>query len=174
MAIVKTLKLIKDEKGVVLLYSIQNNILIASFEPSLNIVRERGNPNRFKISSSITADGEGFVLDYRSIDAALCFPIIVEANSNEFLIELSRKFFFLNKKIPVTDVEGLEASLAGAKIYPAGTFQVFKRNGNVDNTKLEINDFAIGIVEGIFIRGVYIGGLTTLLVSFNINDKIEF
>lgn len=175
MAIAKILKFVKDEKGIVLLYNIQKNLLIASFEPSLNIVRETGDPNRFKIASSLTPDGgQGFVLDYRTIDAALCSPVIVEANINDFLIELSRKFFFLDKTIPASSVIGLETALLGAKIYPEGTFQVFKRNGNIDNTKLETNDFVIGIVETKLIKGIYLGGVTNLLVSFNIINTIEF
>ena len=92
MAISKTLKFTKTDKGVVLLQNTRDNSVVASFEPSMSIVRENGEPYRFRISSS--ADEDGFLLDYRSIDSALCSPAIVEANINEFLTELSRSFFF--------------------------------------------------------------------------------
>lgn len=168
MAIAKTLKFVKDATGIVLLHKIQDNSLVASFEPSLNIVKERGEPNRFKISSSITADGAGFVLDYRTIDSAVCSPVIVEAGINDFLIELSKKFFFLNKKILAENVEGLSVLLAQTKIYPYGELQVFKIAGNLDNTTQEAGDWCIGFVENQFINAPYLAGDKTLLASYDI------
>lgn len=168
MAIAKTLKFVKDATGIVLLYKIQDNALVASFEPSLNIVKEVGEPNRFKISSSITADGDGFVLDYRTIDSAVCSPLIVEDGINDFLIELSKKFFFLNKKILAENVEGLSTLLAQTKIYPYGELQVFKIAANLDNTTQESGDLCIGFVENQFINAPYLGGDKTLLTSYDI------
>lgn len=168
MAIAKTLKFVKDATGIILLYNIQDNSLVASFEPSLNIVKERGEPNRFKIASFITADGDGFVLDYRTIDAAVCSPVIVEAGINDFLIELSKKFFFLNKKILAENVEGLSILLAQTKIYRYGELQVFKIAGNPDNTTQEAGDWCIGFVENQFINAPYLGGDKILLASYDI------
>lgn len=172
MAISKTLKFTKTDNGVVLLQNILDSSLVASFEPSMSIVRENGEPFRFRISSS--TDEDGFLLDYRSIDSALCSPVIVEANINEFLTELSRSFFFLDRKIKASDIEGLTVFMENVRFYPAGTLQVFKRLGNIDKTKIEVNDFAVGIVEGQFIKAVYTGGLPSLLVSFDVYDRIEF
>lgn len=154
MAIAKTLKFVKDATGVVLLYKIQDNALVASFEPSLNIVKEVGEQYRFKISSSITPDGEGFPLDYRTIDCAVCSPVIVEAGINDFLIQLSKKFFFLDKKT--------------SKIYRYGELQVFKIAGNNDDTTQEVGDWCIGFVQDQFINAPYLGGDKTLLASYNI------
>ena len=162
MAIQKALKFVKDINGDVLLYNTQSNLLIASFNPSQNIIRESSDNHRFKIAENV--NDLGFVLDYRSIDSLSCSPVIVEANVNDFLIELSKKFFFLDKK----------SNPASRGIYPSETLLIFKRNGNIDETKLEINDFAIGIVEDRFIQGLYLGGLQTLLLSFDINNRIQF
>ncbi|PWA09507.1 hypothetical protein [Flavobacterium laiguense] len=96
MAVAKTLKFTKTDKGTVLLQGTLDNSLVASFEPSMSLCRERGDDNRFRIASS--TDEDGFLIDYRSIDYALCFPVIVQANVNEFLIALSRDFFFLVEK----------------------------------------------------------------------------
>lgn len=153
------LKFIKKDNGTVLLQKTQDNSVIASFEPSMSLYRENGDDNRFRIASS--TDEDGFLIDYRSIDCDLCVPIIVQANVNEFLIALSRDFFFLAKK-------------GGSSITKAGDLMIFKRAGNIDITKLEINDFAVGIVEDQFIRGVYLGGSTALLASFDIYDRIQF
>ena len=64
--------------------------------------------------------------------------------------------------------------MESVRFYPAGMLQVFKRMGNSDQTKIEVNDFAIGIVEEQFIKAVYLGGLSTLLSSFDVYDRIEF
>jgi hypothetical protein len=159
MAVAKTLKFTKKDNGTVLLQKTQDNSVVASFEPSMSLHRENGDDNRFRIASS--TDDDGFLIDYRSVDCDLCLPVIVQANVNEFLIALSRDFFFLAKK-------------GGSTITKAGDLMIFKRAGNLDVTKLEINDFAIGIVEEQFIKGVYLGGFLDLLASFDIYDRIEF
>jgi hypothetical protein len=158
MAVAKTLKFTKIDNGTVLLRNTQDNSVITSFEPSMSLHRENGDDNRFRIASS--TDEDGFLIDYRSIDSALCFPVIVQDNINEFLIALSRDFFFLDKK-------------AGSTITKAGELLIFKRTGNIDTKKLEINDFVEGIVEDQFIRGVYLGG-AIVLASFDVNDRIKF
>lgn len=91
---VKKLKFTKKDNGTVLLQNTQDNSVVASFEPSMSLHRERGNDNRFRIASS--TDDDGFLIDYRYIDCELCIPVIVQANVNEFLIELSEKYFFIN------------------------------------------------------------------------------
>jgi hypothetical protein len=159
MAVAKTLKFTKKDNGTVLLQKTQDNSVVASFEPSMSLRRENGDDNRFRIASS--TDDDGFLIDYRSVDCDSCLPVIVQANVNEFLIALSRDFFFLAKK-------------GGSTITKAGDLMIFKRAGNLDVTKLEINDFAIGIVEEQFIKGVYLGGSLDLLASFDIYDRIEF
>ena len=158
MAVVKTLKFTKKENGIVLLQNIQDNSLVASFEPAMSLQRENGDNNRFRITSS--TDTDGFLIDYRSIDCDLCIPVIGHADINEFLIALSRDFFFLAKK-------------GGSTITKAGDLMIFKRAGNIDTKKLETNDFAIGIVEEQFIRGVYLGG-AIVLASFDVYDRIQF
>lgn len=162
MAIQKVLKFVKEANGNVMLYNKLNNLLIASFNSAENIVRQTGDPYRFKIAANV--NDIGFVLDYRSIDSLLCSPVIIEANINDFLIELSKKFFFLDEK----------TNALATGICLIGNLVVFKRNGNIDKTKLENPDFAIGMVENRFIQGVYIGGLQTLLASFDINNGIDF
>ncbi len=94
MAIQKTLKLVKDTNGDVILYTTADQF-IASFNAAQTIVKEAGDLNRFKIVSD--PNDAGFVLDYRTIDSALCIPVIIENGINDFLIELSKKFFFLTK-----------------------------------------------------------------------------
>lgn len=157
---VKKLKFTKKDNGTVLLQNTQDNSVVASFEPSMSLHRERGNDNRFRIASS--TDDDGFLIDYRYIDCDLCIPVIIQANVNEFLIALSRDFFFLAKKGGSTS------------ITKAGDLLIFKRAGNIDLTKLEINDFAVGIVEDQFIRGIYLGGSLSELGSFDIYDRIQF
>jgi hypothetical protein len=158
MAVAKTLYFAKKENGTVLLQNTQDNSVVASFEPSMSLRRENGDDNRFRIASS--TDGDGFLIDYRSVDCDSCLPPILQANINEFLMALSRDFFFLAKK--------------GSVIIKAGDLLIFKRAGNIDVKKLEINDFVEGIVENQFIRGVYLGGAKHLLTSFDIYDRIQF
>jgi hypothetical protein len=159
MAVAKTLKFTKKDNGTVMLQRTRDNLVIASFEPSMSLRRENGDDNRFRIASS--TDEDGFLIDYRSIDGDSCIPEVPDQNINEVLIILSRDFFFLAKK-------------GGSTITKAGDLMIFKRAGNIDTKKLEINDFVIGIVEGQFIRGVYLGGSTALLASFDIYDRIQF
>jgi len=156
---VKKLKFTKKDNGTVLLQNTQDDSVVASFEPSMSLHRERGNDNRFRIASS--TDDDGFLIDYRYIDCDLCIPVIVQANVNEFLIALSRDFFFLAKK-------------GGSAITKSGDLLIFKRAGNIDLKKLEINDFAVGIVEDQFIRGIYLGGSTAFIASFDVYDRIQF
>lgn len=86
----ESLKFVKKQNGNVLLLKKADNSFIASFIPSLTIERDKDNANRFEVMSQY--------IDYRSIDCDACSPVIVAANYDEFLIELSEKFFFLNKK----------------------------------------------------------------------------
>lgn len=159
MAVAKTLKFSKKDNGIVLLQNTQDNSVVASFEPAMSLQRENGDNNRFRITSS--TDDNGFLIDYRTIDCDLCVPVIVKADINEFLIALSRDFFFLAKK-------------GGSAITKSGDFLIFKRAGNVDLTKLEINDFAMGIVEDQFIKGIYLGGSLSQLSSFDVYDRLQF
>lgn len=99
--------------------------------------------------------------------------------------------------VPMTDVQGLDTALQYkadksaldthttndaahpniqimAKIYPPNTLQIFKRSGNENVKQLEVNDFVKGIVEGVFIEGIYTGGDSQLLTSYNIINQIEF
>lgn len=86
----ESLKFVKKQNGNVLLLKIEDNSFIASFIPSLTIERDKDNANRFEVMSQY--------IDYRSIDFDACEPVIIAANFDEFLMELSEKFFFLNKK----------------------------------------------------------------------------
>ncbi len=160
MAIEKILKFVKQDSGSVILQNVQTNAVIASFNPAQSVVRENEDPYRFKIVSGSSSDEEGFLLDYRTINVGLCTPAIVEANINDFLIELSKKFFFLAR--------------GGHTPYVEGELLIFKRNGNQKLLELETNDLVYGVVEGIFIKGIYLGGNIALLSSFDILSRDEF
>lgn len=114
MPITKKIKFIKDTKGNVLLYNMQNNTLLYSFAPSQNIVKSSINENLFQICSFADTSGKGVVLDYRLIDNDLCFPVIVATNINEFLLELSKKFFFL---APTNNTNTATENIDGGIIY---------------------------------------------------------
>ncbi|PKB18392.1 thrombospondin type-1 domain-containing protein [Flavobacterium sp. 5] len=90
MVVNQSLKFIKKQNGNVLLLKKEDNSFIASFIPSLTIERDKNDANRFEVMSQY--------IDYRSIDCEACSPVIVADNFDEFLIELSENFFFLNKK----------------------------------------------------------------------------
>ena len=90
MAIQKQLKFVKETNGDVILYTLSGQ-LIASFNEAQTILREAGDLNRFRIVTEI--NDPGFLFDYRFIDSLSCFPMIIENGINEFLIELSKKFF---------------------------------------------------------------------------------
>ena len=90
MAIQKQLKFVKETNGDVILYTLTGQ-LIASFNEAQTILREAGDLNRFRIVTEI--NDPGFLFDYRFIDSLSCFPMIIENGINEFLIELSKKFF---------------------------------------------------------------------------------
>jgi hypothetical protein len=155
MAVAKTLQFTKIANGTVLLQNTQDNSVVASFEPSMSLYREQRDDNRFRIASS---DEGGFLIDYRSVDYALCSPVIVQANFNEFLIALSRDFFFLgNKK------KGVQSTNI---VIPDGSFLVFKVKP-IASDVLEIGDTVIGYCEGNFLNAVtYYGGVTSLMSSF--------
>lgn len=53
-------------------------------------------------------------------------------------------------------------------IIPVNDMLVFKVALNIDNTKKEVGDFCMGIVEGQFINANYIGGDETLLASYGL------
>ncbi|KUJ61842.1 hypothetical protein AR687_11545 [Flavobacteriaceae bacterium CRH] len=92
----KIIKFVKDKNGNVLLYRTQDNSLITSFNPAQNVVGVPSIPNRFKIQSEASFGTNPFVLDYLQVNTGLCDPIITADNFNDFLIELARKFFFMD------------------------------------------------------------------------------
>lgn len=100
-----------------------------------------------------------------------------------------------SEKVPIEDVEGinellqtkastaqLNAHIADvnahpellkiARIIPEGELLVFKRNGNTRNGDIELGDFVKGIVEGVYIEGLYNGEAS--LESFTIINQIDF
>ncbi|WP_268846725.1 hypothetical protein [Flavobacterium aestivum] len=104
-------------------------------------------------------------------------------------------FWHKNDKIPASSIEGMDALLNGkaskavlddhlinknahhelfakVRIVVIGDFIIFKRGSNPDI--LERTDFVMGIVEGQFINGEYLGGDTSLLNSFKIINQLEF
>lgn len=87
-------KFIKDEKGNVLVYKTQDNSLLWSINPSQNVIKDPSNKETFKIQSDASFGRNPFVLKYKEVDCLLCEPPIVATNFNDFLIELSRNFFF--------------------------------------------------------------------------------
>lgn len=120
MIVAKTFKFVKDSNGTVLLQNIQDNSVVASFEPSMSLYRESGDDNRFRIASSKGEDG--FLINYRSIDCDSCEPIIFEDNVNAFLEELSKKFFFEkqvdgNAQVQDVRVSNFPAASSFFKIY---------------------------------------------------------
>ncbi|MFV8347258.1 hypothetical protein [Flavobacterium sp. ZB4P13] len=160
MAIAKILKFVKQDSGSVVLQNVQTNFVIASFNPAQSVVRENEDPYRFKIVSSSSSDDDGFLLDYRTINTGLCMPQIVGATFDDFLIELSKKFFFLAR--------------GGHTPYVEGELLIFKRNGNQRRLELEINDLVFGVVEGIFIKAIYLGGDTSSLSSYDVLSRDTF
>jgi hypothetical protein len=92
----KIIKFVKDKNGNVLLYRTQDNSLITSFNPAQNVVGVPSIPNMFKIQSEASFGTNPFVLDYLQVDTGLCDPIITADNFNDFLIELAKKFFFID------------------------------------------------------------------------------
>lgn len=88
-------RFIKAANGNVLLQK-NDETLIASFNPAQNLLRIPEDKNKFKIQSVSAFGNNALVLDYTQVDLINCSPPIVAANFNEFLIELSRKFFFLD------------------------------------------------------------------------------
>lgn len=145
-------KFVKDENGNVLLRKTQDNSLIASFAPAQNIVKDNSNLDKFRIQSQTSFSANSFVLDFKEINCNLCEPIIVAENLNDFLIELSKKFFFLDS----------------ARIIPLGELIFFKIFPNTNNKIQEIGDYCMGIVEGQFINANYLGGDKNLLASYDI------
>jgi hypothetical protein len=93
----RIIKLIKDTNGNVLLQKLDNT-LIASLSPSQNVLRIPEAPNQFKIQSNASFGENPMILDYNQIDNKACVPVIEADNFNDFLIELSKKFFFTNNK----------------------------------------------------------------------------
>jgi hypothetical protein len=85
----KKFKFMKQQNGNVLLLNSQNDDFVASFIPSMTIKRDKDDLGRFEIMSVL--------LDYKDIDCSVCSPVIEATTFDAFLIELSEKFFFLNK-----------------------------------------------------------------------------
>lgn len=164
MAIERILKFIKDPTGVVLLYNIQDNSLVASFSADQSVVREQGDLYRFRIVSTLTLDDQGFLLDFRTISPELCYPVLPGENYDQFLMELGRKFFSLQQ--------------GGSKHTPyiEGELLIFKRAGNQRQLVLEVNDYVFGMVEGQFIQGtcLVVDCDLPLLTSFDIYSRNEF
>jgi hypothetical protein len=92
----KIIKFVKDKNGNVLLYRIQDNSLITSFNPAQNVVGVPSIPNMFKIQSEASFGTNPFVLDYLQVNTGLCDPIITAENFNDFLVELAKKYFFMD------------------------------------------------------------------------------
>ena len=92
----KIIKFVKDKNGNVLLYRTQDNSLITSFNPAQNVVGVPSIPNMFKIQSEASFGTNPFVLDYLQVNTGLCDPIITAENFNDFLVELAKKFFFID------------------------------------------------------------------------------
>ena len=87
-------KFIKDDNGNVLLKKLDNT-LITSFNPAQNLLR-MPEQTKFKIQSVSSFATDPLILDYLQVDLANSVPAIVAVNFNEFLLELSKKFFFLD------------------------------------------------------------------------------
>ena len=92
----KIIKFVKDKNGNVLLYRTQDNSLITSFNPAQNVVGVPSIPNMFKIQSEASFGTNPFVLDYLQVNTGLCDPIITAENFNDFLVELAKKYFFMD------------------------------------------------------------------------------
>lgn len=95
---IKIIKFVKDKNGNVLLYRTQDNFLITSFNPAQNVVGVPAIPNMFKIQSEASFGTNPFVLDYLQVNTGLCDPIITAENFNDFLIELAKKYFFIDNE----------------------------------------------------------------------------
>ncbi|MCV9934674.1 hypothetical protein OIU80_20530 [Flavobacterium sp. LS1R47] len=89
----RILKLVKDNNGNVLLMKLDDT-LITSFNPAQNLLRIPEAPNKFKIQSNATFGENPLVLDYTQVNCNECIPMIKARDFNDFLLELSKKFFF--------------------------------------------------------------------------------
>lgn len=59
-----------------------------------------------------------------------------------------------------------------SNIIPVGQLLIFKTGENEENT-VQMGDFVMGIVEGVFIQAVYVGDDPTLLESYSLISEIE-
>lgn len=87
----------KEVNGNVSLCKVADNTIITSFNPAKNVVKDLSHSNKFKIQSETSFENSPFILDYREIDGLVCEPIIYSSGFDDFLRELSEKFFFENK-----------------------------------------------------------------------------
>ncbi|MCB6232277.1 hypothetical protein LIS90_13580, partial [Flavobacterium psychrophilum] len=95
-------------------------------------------------------------------------------------------FWHKDDKIPIAQVEGVQSIcdainnhikdtnahaglLAYSRIYPFGTFQIFKAAGNTNGETLEIRDFGTGFInEATFMPfGIFLGGNPKELASWD-------
>jgi hypothetical protein len=93
----RIIKLVKETNGNVLLMKLDNT-LIASFSSAQNVLRIPEAPSQFKIQSNASFGENPLILDYNQVDNKACVPVIEADNFNDFLIELSKKFFFVSNK----------------------------------------------------------------------------
>ncbi|RKR11128.1 hypothetical protein C8C83_2825 [Flavobacterium sp. 90] len=126
----RIVKFVKDENGNVLLKKLDNT-LISSFNPAQNLLRIPEAKNKFKVQSISSFANNNFILDYTEVNCDLCEPIIQAQNFNDFLIELSYKFFFVENKGTVSSGGSSKSSIYGI-IRP--TF-VYSNNFITQNSK---------------------------------------
>jgi hypothetical protein len=168
MAIAKTLKFLKEDNGNVLLVNTQDNSVVASFNPSMSLEREKGNDNRFRIVS--TTNEEGFLIDYRSVDCNFCFPIINPGTITEFLTELSSKFFFSGSNLMSEQVQSAPPPFGNFVWIARGTNHAFDHPiaGDVFQGFVSANEFSWSLIwNGIGAKD------NTNLVNFNILNTIS-
>lgn len=178
----KMVKFIKDKNGNVLLMKLDNT-LITSFNPAQNLLRIPEAPNKFKIQSNASFGENPLVLDYMQVDCDLCVPIIRGRNFNDFLLDLSEKYFFFKGSGDggSDDVSGSKGSVYGL-VRPTFVYtktlitknSKFIRLKNVDSErwglKIQYGGYLDGSLEPYF--KPYFGG-SDLMPDTEIGLQVE-
>ncbi|POR24124.1 hypothetical protein BWK58_08645, partial [Flavobacterium columnare] len=86
-----------------------------------------------------------------------------------------------SEKIPINQIDGIDQvyqtinqiSQQNPRIVPVGQLQIFKVAPNANNNVIEQGDLVYGIVQGFFIKAIYVSGDMQLLASYTIITQDE-
>ncbi|MFK7113381.1 hypothetical protein V3468_02890 [Flavobacterium oreochromis] len=90
-------------------------------------------------------------------------------------------FWHKSEKIPIHLIEGIDQvyqtinqiSQQNPRIVPVGQLQIFKVAPNANNNGIEQGDLVHGIVQGFFIKAIYVSGAVGSLTSYAIITQDE-